>query len=85
MLKILYGDITEIFTVIDSEKIIRASSTKLKFFTIIQYYHLLGVAYFNLGEYERALEEFTIALKECQLRDMERNASEYTNKKTASE
>jgi len=50
------GDLSDILAVKNSEKIITVPPfSKIKFFNIIQYYHLIGIAYFNIGEYQRAL------------------------------
>lgn len=63
LLKIIRGDYDEFVTLISTEKDSHSLATRLGFFNPIQYYNLLGIAYFNLGEHERALQEFTIAQK----------------------
>lgn len=43
----------------------------LQYFSRVEYYNYLGIKYFNAGSVEEALSNFSLALKEKSLRDLE--------------
>jgi hypothetical protein len=45
------GDYDKFATLINTEEDSQNLASRLGFFNVVQYYHLMGVAYFNLGEY----------------------------------
>lgn len=45
----------------------------LQFFTRMEFFCFLGIRYFNLGLFEDAISQFSLAIKEKTLNDLEEN------------
>lgn len=50
-----------------------SSAEDLEYFSRVEYYHYLGIKYYQQGEYEEALNNFNLAIKEKSLQDLEEN------------
>ena len=46
----------------------------LQFFSKMEYFNYMGIKYFNLKQYEEAINQFSIAIKEKTLIDLEENS-----------
>jgi hypothetical protein len=47
---------------------------EVSFFSRMEYFCYMGIKYFNLGQFEEAIDQFSIAVKEKTLIDLEENA-----------